>query len=469
MRRRWIRADLRYGLLLFSFVGMFSSTLFAYYLSDLFHAPVDTGFVFRKSQIGTLTIAQFSVMAACMLAAWYSFFHISKSTTLIAVAVVGVLCRILLLGADQYTSNDVDRYLFDGRMVVLGLDPYVANHEHADLKEEVAAWRPPLEHRKYPTLYPPLALAMFSACAAAGIDHAKWVWKGLLLSAGLMTLLLGFLTLKQIGALQHFPLLAFSPLLILETGVGLHLDALSTLAIALAVYAWVRHRWQLASVALGLGALIKIIPVVCLLPLVLVQRNLRSAVAALLPGVMVIGGGYGMALAMGFKPMGSLGVFFEKWRSGSPLFLFLDSHFSAWQSASICLGLALAGFLAISIGLVLQRRRLGAGLAIMPAFAMQAALAIPLILSPVIFPWYAMPLLPLLAVAPNIAVLSWIIVLPSLYEVLNQFVCCGNWSPALWPVHLIAMSYLIGALLVGRYWLGGRSAATALSAGHRWE
>ena len=467
MKRPWNWADIRVWIFLISVAGMVSSSLFAYYLSALFNAPVDAGFVFRKSQIGTLTIVQFSVMAVCMLAAWYACFHIRNSTILATVAVAAVLCRLLLLGAEPYTSNDADRYLFDGRMVVLGLDPYVSNHELPELKDEVAAWRPPLEHRQYPTLYPPLALAVFTACAAAGIEKAKWVWRVLLLSAGLMTLLLGFLTLRRIGAAHHFPLVAFSPLLILETGVGLHLDTLSTLAVAAALHAWVGRRWSLASVALGLGALIKIVPVVCLLPLVLMQRSLRSAVAALLPGLMVIGGGYGLALAMGFKPLGSLAVFFQKWRSGSPLFLILDSHFSAWQSAFICLGLALAGFLAVSLGLLMRHRRLQADAYYAPAFAMQAALSIPLVLSPVIFPWYAMPLVPLLAMAPNIAVLSWTIVLPGLYEVLDQFVCCGNWSPALWPVYLIAMSYLIGVLLIARFSLGGLSSESAESAGHR--
>ena len=89
-------------------------------------------------------------------------------------------------------------------------------------------------------------------------------------------------------------------------------------------------------------------PVVCLLPLVLMQRSLRSAVAALLPGLMVTGGGYGPAWQWDSNPSG-VSVFFQKWRSGSPLFPILDSHFSAWQSAFICLGLALAGFLAVSL------------------------------------------------------------------------------------------------------------------------
>ena len=158
MKRPWNWADIRVWILLISVAGMVSSTLFAYYLSALFNAPVDAGFVFRKSQIGTLTIVQFSVMAVCMLAAWYACFHIRNSTILATIAVAAVLCRLLLLGAEPYTSNDADRYLFDGRMVVLGLDPYVSNHELPELKDEVAAWRPPLEHRQYPTLYPPLAL-----------------------------------------------------------------------------------------------------------------------------------------------------------------------------------------------------------------------------------------------------------------------------------------------------------------------
>ncbi|WP_237707101.1 hypothetical protein [Pseudoalteromonas sp. BSi20652] len=77
---------------------------------------------------------------------------------------------------------------------------------------------------------------------------------------------------------------------------------------------------------------------------------------------------------------------------------------------------------------------------------MQAALALPLILSPVLFPWYLLPLVPLLALRPNIYLLAWLLLMPMTYEVLGNFLCCQQWQPALWPVVLLGVLYVLTLL-----------------------
>jgi alpha-1,6-mannosyltransferase len=439
----WKKEHFFQGLLLISSLIVLLTSLMSFYLSALFNTSNDQDFFFKKSDLGILTITQFTVMAMGMLGAWIACIKLPNAKHYVLIAVIAVTCRLLLLGVDHYTSNDVDRYLFDGRVAVLGFDPYVVNHQNTELQKEVALWQPPEEHRKYATLYPPLALGLFGLAAATGIDNAKLTWKLLVLVASLLVLLFSFLTLKKLHSLQHFPLVSFSPLLILEAGVGLHLDIFSALAIAIAIYVWITHRWLLTSIFLGLGALIKLIPILCLLPLVLVQSNIKNAIKLVLPGIITLVVGYGIALFMGLKPVGSLGVFFEKWRSGSPLFLWLDSQFTVWQSLSISLSLAIISFLAIAIIVYVKRKNVDIKLL---AYTMQASLAIPLLISPVIFPWYLMPLIPLLALAPNVPVLIWSIALPTLYEVLGQFVCCQHWSPAAWPTYFIGVVYLAGAV-----------------------
>ena len=58
---------------------------------------------------------------------------------------------------------------------------------------------------------------------------------------------------------------------------------------------------------------------------------------------------------------------------------------------------------------------------------MALALAIPLLISPVVFPWYLSALVPLLALRPNIyGIAACLIIMPLTYEVLNDFSCCGS-------------------------------------------
>jgi len=76
---------------------------------------------------------------------------------------------------------------------------------------------------------------------------------------------------------------------------------------------------------------------------------------------------------------------------------------------------------------------------------MQLMMAVPLLVSPVIFPWYLLPLATLAALQPSVFVIAWMISLPLLYDVLNQFLCCQQWDPATWPVHGIGITLIAGA------------------------
>ncbi|GAA59131.1 hypothetical protein P20652_0990 [Pseudoalteromonas sp. BSi20652] len=75
------------------------------------------------------------------------------------------------------------------------------------------------------------------------------------------------LVLKKANKLNNLALVALSPLLILETGVGLHIDAFSALAVIVAIYFWQRQSLLYCGIAIGIGMSLKILPVMLLLPL----------------------------------------------------------------------------------------------------------------------------------------------------------------------------------------------------------
>ena len=72
-------------------------------------------------------------------------------------------------------------------------------------------------------------------------------------AASIATLLLGTSVLKRADRLQHLPLLALSPLLILESGEGVHLDIFTALAILAAIYFWQSKKLLLVGVLLRLA------------------------------------------------------------------------------------------------------------------------------------------------------------------------------------------------------------------------
>ncbi len=362
-----------------------------------------------------------------------------------ALLAAGVATRLLLIGAPPFTSNDVERYLWDGAVWLAGHDPYRLAPAAAELAGLRATWPTPLEHAAYATLYPPAALALFALAASTGAGSAVLVWKGAVALASVVTLLLAAPLLRARGAERHLALVALSPLLVLEGGVGGHLDVFSALAVVAALGAVQRGRAAAAGVALAAGMLLKLLPVVVALPLAAASRRRAPRLLAVAAATGV--GGYGLAAAAGLHPLGSLLVFFDRWEFGSPVSAALRALVGAAPARAILVGLCLAG-LALAIRIA-SRGHWVAGV--------QLALAAPLLTSPVVFPWYLLPLVPVAALAPSYALLGWLTVAPLTYEVLNMFAHNRVWQPAAWPLWCIALAWGVGGAADALRWRARRA------------
>jgi hypothetical protein len=80
------------------------------------------------------------------------------------------------------------------------------------------------------------------------------------------------------------------------------------------------------------------------------------------------------------------------------------------------------------------------------------AIAAPLVFTPVVYPWYLMPLVPLTALQPRAWAIGWITILPLTYEVIDRFDACGVWEPAVWPLLLVVLVWLVGGAIDYRRW-----------------
>lgn len=347
----------------------------------------------------------------------------------------GVVARLVLAAAPTFTTVDVGRYLWDGKLALLGIDPYRIAPIAPELAHLRAEWLPAGVHLDLPTLYPPGAMALFALAALAGDPGSAWlVWKALVTVASLVTLALALRLFDASGARRHPALVALSPLLVLEAGVGAHLDTFSALAVTVGLLAVVSGRAAAAGALLGLGAAVKILPGAALVPLALRRgAGIRTAIA----GCSVVMAVYAASLALGLRPLGSLTVPFRAWSFGSPLWAALEAALG--RGAASLVGLAGTGMLLGASVLLARRGRWIAGV--------QLALAAPLVFSPVVYPWYLTPLVPAVALEPRGALVAWLSLAPLTYEVLVRAETQGVWDPAWWPLVAIAAGTAIAALL----------------------
>jgi hypothetical protein len=79
----------------------------------------------------------------------------------------GIVARLLLIACPSFTSLDVSRYLWDGRSIVMGLDPYRIPPDQAP-HELYVGWEVPAVRADLPTLYPPAAELLFALSALFG-------------------------------------------------------------------------------------------------------------------------------------------------------------------------------------------------------------------------------------------------------------------------------------------------------------
>jgi hypothetical protein len=161
------------------------------------------------------------------------------------ILVVALLSRLPLLALPPALSDDLLRYVWDGRVAAARHDPYRLPPDAAELAPLRDALWTKLPHRDVPTVYPPLAVGLFSIAARTPWPQAAL--KGALTAADLAACWLLIALARRRGVPEaRAAWYAWSPLVALETaGMG-HVDALGAVAAVAAVLALCRREGSAA-------------------------------------------------------------------------------------------------------------------------------------------------------------------------------------------------------------------------------
>jgi hypothetical protein len=181
---------------------------------------------------------------------------------------------------------------------------------------------------------------------------------------------------------------AWHPLAVVELAGSGHLDAVALAATVAALWAAARGREAWAAALLGAGALVKLYP---LLLLPAVWRRPGRAVAAALA---VVGAGYALYAREGSAVLGSLTRYVAEEEFGAGVRAALDGLLGPLGPPGLLAArlLPLAGLAALALAV----GRWGAS----PDRRARWLVGGYLLAAPSLFPWYALWMVPLLAVAP---------------------------------------------------------------------
>ena len=383
----------------------------------------------------------------------------------LALTLLGIAARAAFALSPPAFSEDVFRYVFEGRVVWdLGLGfPFAhAPSEARDLGVRPAlldeAWLR-INHPHISTIYPPLAQGTFALAGGLGEllggGHLL-ILKLLLVCADLGVWALAARALVRAGRPAAGALFwGLSPLVIVEVAREGHADSLSALGLALAISGFLAARPRRGYLGLALAALAKLNGLV-VLPAA--WRSTTRGLLATLPLFALLGLPW---LLAGPAAGTGLGAYATRWRAGDGAFTLLLFAAEAllggdWRDLGAFtvtrhqLARALAALLFAAGSAALLWRK--PAVVEVPIRAGQMLLLL-LLLSPTLHPWYVLWAMPFAAALPTFRGRGAIVVLACLAPLLHHpgwlELEDGAWTDLGWvraAVHVPVWVVFLGAL-----------------------
>lgn len=316
----------------------------------------------------------------------------------------GILARLCLLPAPE--SDDVYRYLWEGRVLNAGFSPYVLAPDDPALMQlrDDFIW-PLINHPDQTACYPPLATMVFAGLARAWYSPMAVKTLMALCDASALALLLAILARKRLP-LRWAWLYAMNPLLLAAMAGQGHLDAMQVLGITATLWAWHAGRPRLMFLCLGLAVQAKYAAILGL-PFVLTRDNARHA------WVFTLAAGLPFAAFLardGSHVFASLVHFGSSMAFNGPVHWPLRALLGGIRPAAV----ACTALLALVLAWAVWRLRPGKLRSQDPAQGMLVSLGALLLLSPTVHFWYLSWIAPLFILRR-----SWAWLLPSLCTALS--------------------------------------------------
>jgi alpha-1,6-mannosyltransferase len=389
----------------------------------------------------THRIASFLPLFALAAVAYLCALRAARGLTrpwLAAALALAALWRIGLVVAPPVLSDDIYRYVWEGRIQLHGGNPYArADGPEADkwipLRDDV--WRQ-TTFKDMTAIYPPTW--QLAARLVVGIHDSVTAMKAFVVvcEVVLWLVVLGLLARRRLPA-DRVLVVAWSPLALVEFAGSGHNDAFGILLATAAFVALEVRQPFLSACGVTLGGLTKFLP--GFFGVAWIRRySPRHLLLGIAAGLLVV-------LPYLGEPRGlirSLAAYSGSWRFNHSFFALFSFLFGRYRAPVIAAAVTLA------VAAVLGWKRVD------PARAALAVTATWLLLTPNVLPWYALWLLPWLAVVDAPAALAFTLTVPLAYLVYPGFLAGGPWQVG-WGVRALEYGPCL-ALALWSWGLGWR-------------
>lgn len=217
---------------------------------------------------GTRDIVWFLKLAACQTVLYFVAARVilqaqPSGSLLPIVLLFAILFRLSILFSPPYLSDDIYRYVWDGRVQAAGVNPYryiPSDESLARLRDD--AIYPKINRREYAhTIYPPLSELIFFLTSRVS-ESVTWM-KATMLGIEAIAIWALIQLLSSLGfPKERILIYAWHPLIVWEFAGSGHVDAVAIAFLALGLLARHRQAQGLAGITLACATLVKLFPAV---------------------------------------------------------------------------------------------------------------------------------------------------------------------------------------------------------------
>ena len=235
-----------------------------------------------KTDLFTSFLYQILPLAALyLIGIWITFRYgagkAERAGSLYIIFFFAFLFRLLLVPTQPVLSTDMYRYIWDGRVQAHGINPYryaPADKALEDLRDE--AVYPRMNRHASPTIYPAGAQVLFHALNRVGVRSVS-AFKGAVVLFDMGSVLILTMILAHLGlARERVLIYAWNPLVIFELGGSGHLEGFLLFLVLLSLLFLVKERPAASITSLALAASLKLYPVI-ILPAVLKDKKIGGS------------------------------------------------------------------------------------------------------------------------------------------------------------------------------------------------
>lgn len=228
---------------------------------------------------------------ACYSLLFVAYFFIYKVfdeqwISLKNVLLISLLSRLVLIGAVPQLSDDYNRFIWDGHLIVNHIDPY--EFTPAEILEVLPQQKrsffsnlyEDLNSPHYYSIYPVTNQVIFAAAAYVGGENIRWnvyCIRFILLAFELLTISLLFYLMQHLKLpVRRVMLYAINPLVLIEITGNLHFEGIMLCFLLMAIYFLAKQKYVTSGTMFGLAIAVKLTPVILIPAFYTYLKKLRN-------------------------------------------------------------------------------------------------------------------------------------------------------------------------------------------------